>query len=64
MPITTMAECAHVAHWFIYINGVFKEIIVPNAIYAGVTGLNGYGDVTGAANFSPLNCTYFTARCQ
>jgi uncharacterized membrane protein len=52
------------AHSFIYINGVFKEIIVPNAIYAGVTGLNGYGDVTGTANFYPANYTYFTARCQ
>ena len=53
-----------IAHSFIYINGVFKEIIVPNAIYVGVTGLNGYGDVTGTANFYPLNYTYFTARCQ
>jgi uncharacterized membrane protein len=53
-----------IAHSFIYINGVFKEIIVPNAIYAGVTGLNGYGDVTGTANFYPLNYTYFLARCQ
>jgi len=53
-----------IAHSFIYINGVFKEIIVPNAIYAAVTGLNGYGDVTGTANFAPLNYTYFTARCQ
>jgi hypothetical protein len=52
------------AHSFIYINGVFKEIIVPNAIYPGVTGLNGYGDVTGTANFYPLTYTYFTARCQ
>jgi hypothetical protein len=52
------------AHSFIYINGVFKEIIVPNAIYPGVTGLNGYGDVTGTANFYPLNYTYFTARCE
>ncbi len=53
-----------IAHSFIYTNGVFKEIIVPNAIYVGVTGLNGYGDVTGTANFYPLNYTYFTARCQ
>ena len=53
-----------IAHSFIYINGVFKEIIVPDAIYVGVTGLNGYGDVTGTANFAPLNYTYFTARCQ
>jgi len=53
-----------IAHSFVYINGVFKEVIVPNAIYAAVTGHNGYGDVTGTANFAPLNYTYFTERCQ
>lgn len=52
------------AHSFIYINGVFKEIIVLNAIYPAVVSLNGYGDVTGTANFYLANYTYFTARCQ
>jgi uncharacterized membrane protein len=48
-------------HGFIYINGIFKDIhaSVTGINNAGVTGINGYGYVTGNAVSSG-----FTAHCQ
>jgi len=51
---------------FIYINGVFKDVQVPNYQVASVNGINDYGDVTGTAISlaSPYNSKLFTAHCQ
>jgi hypothetical protein len=48
-------------HGFIYINGTFKDIIVPKHGYAPVYGINGYGYVTGTYG-SGINS--YTAHCQ
>ncbi len=53
-----------IGHSFLYINGVFKEIAPPNTNYTLVTGINGYGDVTGTTNFNSGGYTSFTAHCQ
>jgi hypothetical protein len=52
-----------IGHSFIYKNGVFADIDPPNGTYTLVTGINGYGDVTGATGL-PSGYTMFTARCQ
>jgi hypothetical protein len=53
-----------IGHSFIYINGVFKEIAPPNTNYTLVSGINGYGDVTGTTNFNSGGYTSFTAHCE
>ena len=53
-----------IAHSFIYINGVMKEIIPPNGNYTMVTGINGYGYLTGTTNLIPGGYKMFTAHCQ
>ncbi len=51
---------------FIYINGTFKDVQVPNYQVTSVDGINDYGDVTGTANalFYPNSSKLFTAHCQ
>jgi hypothetical protein len=51
---------------FIYINGVFKDVQVPNYQVVSVNGIDDYGDVTGTAiSLSyPNNSKLFTAHCQ
>ena len=49
---------------FIYINGVFKDIAPSNSNATLVTGINGYGYVTGTANFNDGSQASFTAHCQ
>jgi hypothetical protein len=53
-----------IGHSFIYVNGVFKEIAPPNTNYTLVTGINGYGVVTGTTNFNSGGYTSFTAHCE
>jgi uncharacterized membrane protein len=48
---------------FIYSNGIFKDVNVPNNQFSNVEGINGYGDVTGIA-YGSGNSALFTARCQ
>ena len=55
------------AYSFIYGNGVFKDIKPPNGTYTRVTGINGYGYVTGSTftpTFTDSNYKSFTAHCQ
>jgi hypothetical protein len=47
---------------FIYINGTFKDIKAPNSSGTTVSGINGYGYVTGEATIS--GPTAYTAHCQ
>jgi hypothetical protein len=51
---------------FIYTNGVFKDVQVPNYQVASVDGINDYGEVTGTAIAlsPPNNSKLFTAHCQ
>jgi hypothetical protein len=51
---------------FMYINGVFKDVQVPNYQVTSLDGINDYGDVTGRAEaqFYPYTSKLFTARCQ
>ena len=53
-----------IAHSFIYINGVLKDIVPPNSNYTIVGGINGYGYVTGTTNLNSGGYTMFTAHCQ
>jgi len=46
---------------FIYINGVFKNVAVPNYGFSPVDGINGYGYVVGTYG-SGINA--YTAHCQ
>jgi hypothetical protein len=48
---------------FIYINGIFKSVKVPNFPYSTVDGINGYGYVTGTA-YGSSGSTAFTAHCK
>jgi hypothetical protein len=48
---------------FVYNNGVFKPVQVPNFPYSTVDGINNNGYVTGTA-YGPLGSTAFTAHCQ
>lgn len=52
-----------ISYSFIYINGVFKDIVPPNGNYTFVMGINGYGYVTGTTNLNS-GTTMFTAHCQ
>lgn len=52
-----------IGHSFLYVNGVFKEIAPPNTTFTVVTGINGYGDVTGTTSFNGVFGS-FTAHCQ
>ena len=47
---------------FIYINGTFKDIKIPNSSGTTTSGINGYGYVTGEASIS--GSTGYTAHCQ
>jgi hypothetical protein len=47
---------------FININGIFKDIKAPNSSGTTVSGINGYGYVTGEATIS--GSTGYTAHCQ
>jgi uncharacterized membrane protein len=47
---------------FIYVNGKFKDVQVPNYQFSNVEGINGYGDITGIAYGS--DSALFTAHCQ
>ena len=49
---------------FIYINGVFKDVKVPNFAASRVNGINGYGYITGIAYALPGSVTAYTAHCQ
>jgi len=50
-------------HGFICINGTFKDVKVPNFPASRVTGINGYGYITGIA-YATGNATAYTAHCQ
>jgi len=45
------------------VNGIFKSIMAPNASDTIVTGINGYGYITGNARFASGRKA-FTAHCQ
>jgi hypothetical protein len=47
---------------FIYKNGTFKDIKAPNSSSTTVSGINGYGYVTGETTIS--GNTAYTAHCQ
>jgi hypothetical protein len=49
---------------FIYTNGIFKDITVPNSQDPIVLGINGYGYVIGKAGFSTGVGPFFEAHCQ
>ena len=48
---------------FIYINGTFKDVQVPNYQFSNVEGINGYGDIAGIA-YQSGDSALFTAHCQ
>lgn len=49
---------------FIYANSKFYTVRYPGADYTGVTGINGYGVITGSAYFSSTGAVKgFTAKC-
>jgi hypothetical protein len=48
---------------FVYNNGMFKPVQVPNFPYSTVDGINNNGYVTGTA-YGPSGSTAFTAHCQ
>lgn len=49
---------------FIYVNGTFKDIVVPKGQSPIVAGINGYGYVVGSASFSTRAGPSFKAHCQ
>jgi hypothetical protein len=49
---------------FLYANGVFKNIFVPNADSTQVTDIAGKGVISGNAAFSDGSVKAFTATCQ
>ena len=55
------------SHAFIYINGTFKDIIVPNGMptFTSVSGINDSNYVTGNTTMTDTGIdTAFTAHCQ
>ncbi len=59
--VGTYRDSSYVYRGFIYINGIFKDIVVPKFGAASVNGINGYGYVTGTYG-SGINS--YTAHCQ
>ena len=51
-------------HGFIYMNGVFKDVKVPNSPSSTLDGINGYGYVTGTAYGSGGVQVVYIAHCQ
>lgn len=49
---------------FLYVNGVFKDIIVPNSDSTQVTDISASGVISGNAAFSDGSVKQFTATCK
>jgi hypothetical protein len=49
---------------FLYVNGVFKDILVPNSDATQVTDISANGVISGNAAFSDGSVKQFTASCK